>query len=60
MPGSATPPGRSSACDGVLQRVAFRVADRFSARDTKTFVGQPLACAYPCQRFVAHLTAHDA
>ena len=55
MPGSATPPGRPSACDGALERVAFRVLDRVGTRNPSPIVAQWLAYAFPCRRFADNL-----
>ena len=56
MPGSPTPPGRPSACDGAPVRIAFRYEERVGTRENKTYVAQWLACAFPCRRFADTLT----
>jgi hypothetical protein len=56
MPGSTTPPGHQSACDGALGCVAFRVLDRVSTRNHCPIVAQWLAYAFSCRRFADTLT----
>ena len=51
MPGSATTPGRPSACDCALRRVAFRYTDSVSTQKQFSIAAQWLACTYPCRRF---------
>ncbi len=51
MPGSATPPGHPSACDGALGHVAFRFLNSVGTRDINSIVAQWLACAFPYRRF---------
>jgi len=60
MPGSLTTPGRSSARDGAPVHVAFRSGYGVGARDKNPFAAQWLACAIPCRRFAAGLTADNA
>ena len=55
MPGSSTTPGRLSACDGALSRVAFRVCHRVGTRDKSSIVAQWLACTYRYRRFACTL-----
>ena len=59
MPGSTTTPGRTGACDGAPVRVAFHESDDVGTRIAYSFAAQWLACTYPCQRFVMHLTVPD-
>jgi hypothetical protein len=56
MPGSRTSPGRQSACDGALCRVAFCLCHSVGTQDSQSFAARWLAYAYPCQRFAPHLT----
>jgi hypothetical protein len=56
MPGSATPPGWTSACDDAPVHVAFRFTDRVGTQDNKTYVAQWLACVFPYRRFADTLT----
>src|SRR5437667_10093172 len=51
MPGSATTPGRPSACDCALRRVAFRYTDSVGTQKQFSIAAQWLACTYPCRRF---------
>ena len=60
MPGSATTPGRTSACDSAPVRVAFRGSDGVGTRIEFSYAAQWLACTYPCQRFALHLAVHHA
>ena len=60
MPGSATTPGRPSACDSAPVRVAFHVAKRVGTQDYVHFAAQWLACVIPCQRFAEALADHCA
>lgn len=60
MPGSATTPGRSGACDDAPVRVAFRHLDSVGTRNFTSIAAQWLAYAYPCQRFVPHLAVRHA
>jgi len=60
MPGSTTAPGRPSARDSALGRVAFRHVDSVGTRDMFTIAAQWLAYALPCQRFAVHLAVHRA
>lgn len=60
MPGSSTAPGRRSACEDALRRVAFRRLESVGTRDKCAVAAQWLAYAYPCQRFAPHLTVHHA
>ncbi len=56
MPGSTTTPGRPSACDGALERLAFRYTDSVGAQKQFSFAAQWLACTYPYRRFADILT----
>jgi len=56
MPGSTTTPGRPSACDGALERLAFRYTDSVSTQKQFSFAAQWLACTYPYRRFADILT----
>ena len=51
MPGSTTTPGRPSACDCALKRIAFRYTDSVSTRKQFSIAAQWLACTYPYRRF---------
>ena len=51
MPGSATTPGRPSACDCALRRVAFRYTDSVGTQKQFSIAAQWLACTYPCRCF---------
>ena len=51
MPGSATTPDSSIACDDAMLDVAFHGMERVGVRDKNDFVAQWLACTYPCRRF---------
>ena len=51
MPGSSTTPGRPSACDNALGRVAFRYTDSVGTRNQFSIAAQWLACTSPCRRF---------
>jgi hypothetical protein len=55
MPGSATTPGRTGACDDAPDRVAFRVVERVGTQRNPVFAAQWLACACPYRRFAAIL-----
>jgi hypothetical protein len=56
MPGSTTTPGRPSACDGALERLAFRYTDSVGTQKQFSFAAQWLACTYPYRRFADILT----
>jgi hypothetical protein len=60
MPGSATAPGRSGACDDAPERVAFRPYDSVGTQDYSSIAAQWLAYAYPCQRFAPGFAARHA
>ncbi|SCC94511.1 hypothetical protein THIX_60569 [Thiomonas sp. X19] len=55
MPGSATTLGHPSACDGVLECIAFRNLNSVGTRDINSVVAQWLAYAFPCRRFAGIL-----
>jgi hypothetical protein len=56
MPGSTTTPGRPSACDGALERLAFRYTDSVGTQKRFSFAAQWLACTSPYRRFAGLLT----
>ena len=60
MPGSATAPGRTGACDDALERVASRSYDSVGTQDYPSIAAQWLAYAYPCQRFTSGFAASRA
>jgi hypothetical protein len=60
MPGSATTPGRPSACDRAPVRVAFRLDYVVGPRDEGSFAAQWLAYAIPCRRFARALAGTHA
>ena len=53
MPGSPTTPEWAAARAPVTIHVAFRDLNRVGLRYCTSFAAQWLACAFPCQRFVA-------
>ena len=60
MPGSQTSPGRSSASDSALFRMAFRPTDSVSTRIQVYFAAQWLAYTLPYRRFADILTNASA
>jgi hypothetical protein len=56
MPGSATTPGRPSACVDALGHVAFRYTDSVGTREQFSIAAQWLACTFPYRRFADTLT----
>ena len=56
MPGSATTPGRPSACVDALGHVAFRYTDSVGTREQSSIAAQWLACTFPYRRFADTLT----
>jgi hypothetical protein len=55
MPESPTTPGRPSACDCALGRIAFRYTDSVGTQKQFSIAAQWLACTYPYRRFAATL-----
>jgi hypothetical protein len=60
MPGSSTTPSQPGARDDAPGHIAFHYLNSVGTRDHLTIAAQWLACAYPCQRFVTHLTTRHA
>jgi hypothetical protein len=60
VPGSATAPGRPSACHNAPARVAFRFCYSVGTRNYLSFAAQWLACTSPRRRFAATLAGDCA
>ena len=60
MPGSPTAPGRSGACDGAPERIAFHCLNGVGTRIKIAFAAPWLAYAIPYRRFAVTLTGASA